>query len=146
MTDRAHFENLTEINVPFGLLDDDTQERLKAWAHGWQLFNVHGNWLSVFKPFWNRQAVYRALPEPNRKPSVNWDHVAKRFNVLTVDGVEQAMLWKSSPSPWPERMIWSGKGPVYDANAFESLDIGSGPWHQRIAYRPGYEPEADGDE
>ena len=68
---KLHFEDLTQITCPFGMLDDDTQERLKAcdvveyfsfagWVEGGQ------NWLD--------HLAYRAKPKPQRLVTwVQWD-------------------------------------------------------------------------
>ncbi len=40
--DKAHFDDLTKINVPFGLLDDDTQERLQAYKGKIQFLDPRG--------------------------------------------------------------------------------------------------------
>jgi hypothetical protein len=63
-----HFTDLTAITCPFGMLDDDTQERLKAWPHGWESFS--GNiWDRVDTPFWRGDYAYRAKPAPHPVPA-----------------------------------------------------------------------------
>ena len=66
MTDKLHFDDLTQINCPFGMLDDDTQERLKACgeveffrSNGW--YHIGANEMS-FTLFY----TYRAKPKPKR--------------------------------------------------------------------------------
>jgi hypothetical protein len=39
MTDKLHFDDLTKITCPFGMLDDDTRKRLLEWEHGWEFFS-----------------------------------------------------------------------------------------------------------
>jgi hypothetical protein len=36
--EKVHFEDLTKVNIPFGLLDEDTQTRMKPWEHGLEMF------------------------------------------------------------------------------------------------------------
>ena len=69
---KLHFDDLTHITCPFGMLDDDTQERLKA-CEGVESFEWHGwcdkPYLSFF-PY----GVYRAKPKPKRVVTwVQWD-------------------------------------------------------------------------
>ena len=68
-------KDLIENTTPFGLLDDETQERMQAWPYGWQVW--HGTdpepdgctgWLpqSIFDPM--DGDVYRAKPAPEPEP------------------------------------------------------------------------------
>jgi len=62
----AHFEDLTEINVPFGLLDEDTRERFKRHrALGFEIeVYVNGNWDSSNPLDPDLDFAYRAKPGP----------------------------------------------------------------------------------
>ena len=67
---KLHFKDLTQITCPFGMLDDDTQERLKACdeveffrSNGW--YHIGANEMS-FTLFY----TYRAKPKPKRL--VSW--------------------------------------------------------------------------
>ena len=56
-----HFDDLTAIDCPFGMLDECTQERLKA-AKPVQVFNR--DWVEINSElFWNG-STYRAKPQP----------------------------------------------------------------------------------
>ena len=63
---KLHFEDLTQITCPFGLLDDDTQERLMAHrkveyyaVDGWfDHEDRNGKWLGNY--------TFRAKPKPQR--------------------------------------------------------------------------------
>jgi len=61
-SDRLHFDDLTAITCPFGMLDDDTQERLKAWPHGWEAYGECG-WVYADAQ-WRVHVLYRAKPAP----------------------------------------------------------------------------------
>ena len=71
---KLHFEDLTQITCPFGMLDDDTQERLRACdeveffrSNGW--YHIGANEMS-FTLFY----TYRAKPQPKRLVTwVHWD-------------------------------------------------------------------------
>ena len=56
-------KDLTENRIPFGLLEPDVQERMKAWAHGWEWWSGC-NWSNREKPAWADESVYRAKPAP----------------------------------------------------------------------------------
>lgn len=64
--------DLTKITTPFGLLDEETQDALKAWPHGVECFDYSG-WEAVHWPTWAGQLTYRALPVPPREFWVNKD-------------------------------------------------------------------------
>jgi hypothetical protein len=55
--------DLTKITTPFGLLDLGTQEALRAWPHGWEIFYGQG-WSSNAQPVWITTHTYRAKPAP----------------------------------------------------------------------------------
>ena len=64
---KLHFDDLTQITCPFGMLDDDTQERLKA-CDKVQYFATIG-WFDQDdrdnRP-WNLSYTFRAKPKPKR--------------------------------------------------------------------------------
>jgi hypothetical protein len=62
--DRLNFADLTTITAPFGLLDEDTKERLKAWPHGWESF-LGSDWCRKCDGEWGRYYTYRAKPAPD---------------------------------------------------------------------------------
>ena len=73
-------KDLIENKTPFGLLDEETQERMCAWPHGWQEWSRHSSGLALvgrsrsrryrFNDLCNlwicvpRKARTRARPEP----------------------------------------------------------------------------------
>lgn len=62
----AHFEDLTEINVPFGLLDGDTKERFGIFKSGGgdvQIF-LNNQWMQHYKELLSPDFTYRAKPGP----------------------------------------------------------------------------------
>jgi hypothetical protein len=54
---------LTQNRITFGLLPEDVQEAMKAWPHGWELFNGK-IWHSTLDPAWYFENTYRAIPAP----------------------------------------------------------------------------------
>lgn len=69
---KHHFDDLTQIDVPFGELDKDTQKRLKAWPHGVEFRNSVYNWARINASFYEYK-VYRALPEPTENPKPEYE-------------------------------------------------------------------------
>ena len=72
---KLHFEDLTKITCPFGMLDDDTQERFEDYAilGDVEVF-LNGIWQD--DPYETRSFgyTYRAKPKPKRLVSwVHWD-------------------------------------------------------------------------
>jgi len=68
-------KDLIENTTPFGLLDDETQERMRDWKHGWQVWNKNenlaGGWTDVaFRSqlHTNSGYVFRAKPAPEPEP------------------------------------------------------------------------------
>ena len=63
-------KDLIENTTPFGLLDEETQERMLAWPHGWQEWkhDSMGSWwtdvLHRLMDVSNDGLVYRAKPAP----------------------------------------------------------------------------------
>ena len=58
---KLHFDDLTQITCPFGMLDDDTQERLRACGET-QYFTTR--WQDRGTPIvWDVYLTYRAKPQ-----------------------------------------------------------------------------------
>jgi hypothetical protein len=57
--------DLTKIEKPFGLLDKETQDALRA--HGGPIQWVSGcGWRNIISPSWLSNYTYRAAPQPVR--------------------------------------------------------------------------------
>jgi len=66
-------KDLIENTTPFGLLDEETQERMRAWPHGWQVWNQNfeNGWIEVaFSSQFAAKSnyVFRAKPAPEPEP------------------------------------------------------------------------------
>ena len=48
MSDKLHFDDLTQITCPFGMLDDDTQKRLRACEEV-LFYNCFGEWVKILE-------------------------------------------------------------------------------------------------
>ena len=56
--------DLTANRIPFGLLPEDVQDAMKAWPHGWEIFNGLKKWEHWPDPSWGSASTYRARPAP----------------------------------------------------------------------------------
>ena len=62
--------DLTAIKTPFGLLDRETQETLKAHGGPYEMYFAEG-WVEWNSPEWGNTCVYRVKPPPP-KPREWW--------------------------------------------------------------------------
>jgi hypothetical protein len=56
--------NLTTNRIAFGLLPKGVQEAMKAWPHGWEMYDGLGQWKDWPTPAWSPTSTYRATPAP----------------------------------------------------------------------------------
>lgn len=60
-------QDLTAITTPFGLLDEETREALKAHGGPYELYEGYDRWLSFLSfenPSWLDSITYRVKPAP----------------------------------------------------------------------------------
>ena len=53
----------TKNRIPFVLLTSEEQAALKAWPHGWKMFDG-GSWADIPDPAWCLYMTYRGKPAP----------------------------------------------------------------------------------
>ena len=75
--------DLTTNRIAFGLLPEDVQEAMKAWPHGWEIFNGLRKWEHWPDPLWGSGSTYRAIPAPKVK--------------------EGMLYWRDGFGAWPYR-------------------------------------------
>jgi len=78
--------DLTAITTPFGLLDRETQEALKAHGGPWEMY-VGDAWADNDEPIWHKATVYRVKPAPPKPRewyvsggNCLWDTYAEAYN------------------------------------------------------------------
>jgi hypothetical protein len=125
---------LSKINIPFGLLDSETQESLKQAKGQIQVFSAEGVWRDHNKPSWNKNLVYRVAP--HETPSISWDAVSFRFRWLTRDADGRIFLWDQRPLICNDSKRWVNPAANYRAaDAFESLNPGTCDWIESLVRR-----------
>jgi hypothetical protein len=62
--------DLTTNRIAFGLLPKNVQEAMKAWPHGWEMYDDYVAWGNRVTPAWRRGGTYRAIPAPEVKEHV----------------------------------------------------------------------------
>ena len=60
-------QDLTKIEKPFGLLDKETQERLRAHGGPYQLLFPISGWNDWKHPDWKSSSTFRVKPQPEPK-------------------------------------------------------------------------------
>lgn len=63
--------DLTAITTPFGLLDKETQERLRAHGGPYERYSDSGEWMPCPRHGWYLGDAYRVKPQPP-KPREWW--------------------------------------------------------------------------
>lgn len=137
MTDRLHFADLTAITAPFGLLDDDTQQRLRAWPHGATFLTVNGSWAPRGSMPWYANVTYRARPAPLVPDYVDWSQVGPAVNhfARNEDGVVCGFECEPRQNG---RGWWSDRGTlITDVDRlFPSYNPGTVKWFNSLISRP----------
>lgn len=137
---RLHFDDLTAITAPFGLLDDDTRQRLHAWPHGWEFVTARGEWAVCYNPQFFRDYAYRARPAPLEPDYVDWSHVAEPFNWHARDENGYRFFYKAKPELGDG--IWLddlADNDMCEAAAVAGFVRGTVDWRDSLISRPGVE-------
>ena len=85
---------LTAITTPFGLLDRETQEALKAHGGPLQFLNFDGKWQTSDVMDWYANSTYRVKPAPP-KPRERWLRINHNNEIREcTEDAEGASLWR----------------------------------------------------
>lgn len=129
--------DLTKITTPFGLLDTETKEALKAHGGPYERYSVdtQEGWVDCNFPTWIHYAVYRVKPAHLNKPSIDWSHVAPEFKWMAQDRSGCGWLFKSKPRFGCECALFSDE-PGVKADGFQSYTPGTCDWRDSLVGRP----------
>jgi hypothetical protein len=128
--------DLTKIEKPFGLLDEETRDALKVWPHGWERYGETG-WRGGV-PGWVESFTYRAKPAPLTTDSIDWSAVSPEYNYMTRNqGYEYGNLWIALPHPG--NTCWHVlAGYPTPTKAHASYRRGTVNWRDSLVVRPGH--------
>lgn len=89
--------DLTTITMPFGLLDAETQEALKAHGGPYEVFAVYGWRPTLGDPqYWSDRYAYRVKPAPP-KPRERWAYGAHMHDTLEAAEAFRARVDAQNP-------------------------------------------------
>lgn len=126
-------DDLRTIKMPFGMLDPETQEALKSWRHGLQVYSG-GGWQD-WDMTWSDDKVYRANPEIVTKPSIDWSHVAPEWRWMAQDKDQSVYLYRKKPIVWDD--VWDTREvPLRITGVLTSLEPGNCHWRSSLVERP----------
>lgn len=112
--EKVHFDDLTEINVPYGLLSYETKEALEQadlQACEWEHY-THKGWEAIYSPLNGyckfNMDVIRAKPAPQL--DIPWDFISDRYthlamgesggwNLHTQKPTYNGKIWMGSSTP-----------------------------------------------
>lgn len=130
--------DLTKITTPFGLLDAETQEALRAHqaSGGWVQLYWNGTWRKVKHPALTWHCTYRAAPEPLRPMTIPWDVLQPQWKWAARNRCGVLSLFTDRPVSdvitWYAREGWS--------NAIDGVlagfDPGTVDWKDSLQERP----------
>jgi hypothetical protein len=134
--EKMHFDDLTKITAPFGLLDDDTQDRLMAHGGPFEFFAGY-DWRTV-EPTWIVDVTYRAAPKDLTKPDVPWDMLADWVNYVARDMDGEIYGYEEKPEI-PSRKHWWAEthaGKSVEFGRILKIDPGTCDWKDSLVTRP----------
>lgn len=126
--------DLTKITTPFGLLDPETQEALKAHGGPYEYYSLQGWFPASFAISLSPHLVFRVKPQPLTKPSIDWSHVAPEYKWLARDESGDAYVY--SGQPCAHDGIWKYVGKYRMADPFASYTPGTCDWKDSLVERP----------
>jgi len=130
--------DLTNITTPFGLLDPETAEALKAHGGPYERLNLFGKWEKMSSPYWFEGIAYRvAKPKPTPLIVHDWD--ALTDDIVAVARDEDGSVWLYDAKPYFEDQRWVGGSASAQWISTKIIDPGTCDWRKAIAIRPGVE-------
>lgn len=107
MAEKLHFDDLTKITCPLGILDDDTLQRLEAWPHGHEWWTGY-EWSDLTRFRRHRSAAVRAKPAPVKR--VWWCNVYPSKISSFYLSREDADAWAGNQRIAVYRVEWDETG------------------------------------
>lgn len=130
---------LTENIIPWCFLSTEIKNKFLEGAKTRKVYFclTEDYFESIDKPSWAGITVYRLDPIPPTKPSIDWSHVAKKFNWLARDINGMCYLYEQKPYLTLRNHSWgANKGRIADAIGFASLIPGDWDGENSLVERP----------
>jgi hypothetical protein len=136
MTEKLHFDDLTQITAPPVFLDDDTFNRLSAWPHGLE-FWVGNGWSTpqMACVLRNNAFVCRARPAPLAPDIVDWSQVTVDWIARDQFGCAYGFFKRPTLA---SGAIWNQRCYRIDG-LIPSYRLGTVDWRDSLISRPGVE-------
>lgn len=128
--------DLTKLTTPFGLLDRETQDALRANGLLREIF-TGSQWKVTESPHWVDKYTYRARPAPLVPDSIDWSHVAPKVRYMARDRHDDFSHFFEQ-KPYASGKMWC----VDEGNtlgitrAFASYKRGTVAWQDSLVARP----------
>ena len=129
----AHFDDLTKINVPFGLLDADTRGRLQASDGPFQRY-WHGDWSAVLDPSWSDHVTYRIAPAALTQDVIPWDAIKPEYIWAARDEDGKIYVYAKKPI-FGGSCCWLG-GRYFGISFLVGCVPGTVDWSDSLQRRP----------
>ena len=137
MTDEIellHFDDLTKINVPFGMLDTNTRARLGS-LRGVEFYDGT-RWVDKKISHFSGSNTYRQKPSPRTKPSVDWSHLHDDFNYIATDMSGASFGYEHKPLLSEAIFSYEMGGKVFPLEGLASFKAGTCDWRESLVMRP----------
>lgn len=96
----------------------------------------------IERPAWYGDAVYTVTAKPKTMPSIDWAHVAPKFNFLARDKNGNAYLYQTKPGIDYSSSGYGDRKVFMPADAFASYAPGDCDWNESLIERPRVEQHA----
>lgn len=121
--------DLTKITSAFGLLDEATQEAMRAHGGPYERFS-DGGWVDI-EPRWTQMTVYRV--KSKTKPSVDWSVLKKAWRFIARDLGGDAYCYADKPTQGNSGWL---RGVSMRIDHLASYDPGTCDWRDSLVERP----------
>lgn len=126
----------------FGLMDPALQDEMRAWPYGYLVYTAYGAWLERV-PSWYSDGIYRAIPAPLTKPSVDWTILSDKIAGIARDASGSVFAYAEKAICDHEALIWrkGNSGMIHLSQEFlPSVTPGTCGWQDSWVPNPRYKP------
>ena len=123
----------------FGLMDKALKDEMRAWPHGHLIYSAQGTWMT-YAPKWGIGHIYRAIPAPLTKPSVDWAILSDKIAGIARD--ENGLIYAFLEKPCLGATVWSSDENYWQLHPelLPSVTPGTCDWRDSWVPNPRYKP------